>query len=405
MMEANGKVLSRLKGKKVTMLIMSFAVLSLIAGYSVYETTKAEVTLSLDGEERNVKSHAETVSELLDQENIDVNKHDIIEPGLEAAVKDGMKITWKPAKQVTLTVNGKTKTTWTTGDTVKDVLEANGVTVQKHDKIEPSLSTAVTEGMNVSFESAFEIPLIVGGKEQNVWTTSTTVADLLKQQRVKLNELDRVEPGLDEKVTPDMKINVMRVEKVTDVVEETVDYATVTRKDNSLEKGTEKVLQSGKNGKVKKYYEVTLENGEETNRKLVKEETLKESENRIVAVGTKEITRTVSRAQKSEPESSPSSSGGKTLYMASTAYTANCSGCSGRTATGINLKANPNVKVIAVDPSVIPLGTKVHVEGYGYAIAADTGGSIKGHKIDVFFPSKSQAYSWGTRNVRVKILD
>ena len=74
--------------------------------------------------------------------------------------------------------------------------------------------------------------------------------------------------------------------------------------------------------------------------------------------------------------------------MTATAYTAFCNGCSGRTATGLNLRANPNMKVIAVDPRVIPLGTKVYVEGYGYAVAADTGGAIKGYKIDVIFAIK-----------------
>ena len=87
--------------------------------------------------------------------------------------------------------------------------------------------------------------------------------------------------------------------------------------------------------------------------------------------------------------------GGKEIYVTSTAYTANCSGCSGITATGINLHSNPNAKVIAVDPRVIPLGTKVHVEGYGYAVAADTGGAIKGNKIDVFFPSKQMHIELG----------
>ena len=96
---------------------------------------------------------------------------------------------------------------------------------------------------------------------------------------------------------------------------------------------------------------------------------------------------------------------GKEIYVTSTAYTANCNGCSGTTATGINLHANPNAKVIAVDPRVIPLGTKVYVEGYGYAIAADTGGAIKGNKIDVFFPSKSDAYRWGRKKVKIKILN
>ncbi|MCQ6276707.1 3D domain-containing protein [Bacillus sp. V3B] len=99
------------------------------------------------------------------------------------------------------------------------------------------------------------------------------------------------------------------------------------------------------------------------------------------------------------------SESGKEIYVTSTAYTASCNGCSGTTATGINLHANPNSKVIAVDPSVIPLGTKVYVEGYGYAVAADTGSAIKGNKIDVFFPSKQTAYQWGRKTVKIKVLN
>lgn len=87
-----------------------------------------------------------------------------------------------------------------------------------------------------------------------------------------------------------------------------------------------------------------------------------------------------------------------------TAYTAYCNGCSGVTATGINLRSNPNQKVIAVDPSVIPLGSKVYVEGYGTAIAADTGGAINGNRIDVFIPNKSKALNFGRRSVTVKVL-
>lgn len=95
---------------------------------------------------------------------------------------------------------------------------------------------------------------------------------------------------------------------------------------------------------------------------------------------------------------------GKVLTVSATAYTASCTGCSGVTATGINLKNNPGMKVISVDPSIIPLGTKVYVEGYGHAIAGDTGGAIKGNKIDVFIPSKDEALKWGRRTVKVTIL-
>src|SRR3954470_666987 len=96
---------------------------------------------------------------------------------------------------------------------------------------------------------------------------------------------------------------------------------------------------------------------------------------------------------------------GKQITVQASAYTANCKGCSGITATGVNLKANPNAKVIAVDPSVIPLGSKVYVEGYGYATAADTGGAIKGNKIDVFIPTQDAALNWGRKQVNIQILN
>jgi 3D (Asp-Asp-Asp) domain-containing protein len=93
----------------------------------------------------------------------------------------------------------------------------------------------------------------------------------------------------------------------------------------------------------------------------------------------------------------------KTITVKAYAYTVDCKGCSGITATGLNLKKNPSMKVIAVDPKVIPLGSKVYVEGYGYAVAADKGGGIRGNKIDVFMPTKAKAIQWGVRTVKVKV--
>ncbi|WP_026695008.1 3D domain-containing protein [Peribacillus kribbensis] len=94
----------------------------------------------------------------------------------------------------------------------------------------------------------------------------------------------------------------------------------------------------------------------------------------------------------------------KVISVKATAYTANCEGCSGVTATGVNIKDNPGAKVIAVDPQVIPLGSKVYVEGYGYATADDTGGAIKGNRIDVFIPDQQNALAWGTKTVKVTVI-
>lgn len=101
----------------------------------------------------------------------------------------------------------------------------------------------------------------------------------------------------------------------------------------------------------------------------------------------------------------PAQTKAKTLTVTATAYTASCEGCIGITKTGVNLKDNPDAKVIAVDPDVIPLGSKVHVEGYGYATAEDIGGGIKGNEIDVFIPTEDAAMQWGRKDVKVTILN
>lgn len=123
-----------------------------------------------------------------------------------------------------------------------------------------------------------------------------------------------------------------------------------------------------------------------------------------IKIGQKLSIGSTAAASSAPAPKSNNSSVKKEITVKSTAYTAYCSGCSGITATGINLKKNPNAKVIAVDPKVIPLGTKVYVEGYGEAVAGDTGGAIKGNKIDVHMSTKQKAKNWGVRTVKVKIL-
>ncbi|WP_131934173.1 cell wall-binding protein EntC [Bacillus thuringiensis] len=113
--------------------------------------------------------------------------------------------------------------------------------------------------------------------------------------------------------------------------------------------------------------------------------------------------------EKETETSAPSSS--RELQVVATAYTADPlengykAGDQVKSALGHNLTANPNMKLIAVDPSVIPLGSKVWVEGYGVAIAGDTGGAIKGNKIDVLMPDKGTSSNWGRKTVTVKVLN
>ncbi|HDR7849062.1 TPA: SH3 domain-containing protein [Bacillus toyonensis] len=114
-------------------------------------------------------------------------------------------------------------------------------------------------------------------------------------------------------------------------------------------------------------------------------------------------------AKAKEESKNNTQSAKRELTVVATAYTADPSengtyGGRVLTAMGHDLTVNPNMRIIAVDPKVIPLGSKVWVEGYGEAIAGDTGSAIKGNRIDVLMGSKSKAMNWGRQTVKVKVL-
>ncbi len=381
--------------KKWTIFIASFLVFAATICFITFETTKKTVAMTIDGKRKVIKTHADTVGDILADLNITLQKHDYLSLPAETKVKDQLTVEWMPSKKVNLTFDGKKEVIWTTANTIQELVQDEDINIHPNDEVKPGKDTKIYKNMNIIVMKAFPVTLNNGGKKEKVWSTSTTVGDFLKQQGIVLKKLDRTNPDANQKVKPNDEIKVIRVKKVTDVVEEPIEYAIVTKKDSNLSQGEQKVIQHGQKGLVQKLYEVVKENGKEVSRSLIKKNVVKESKSKVVAVGSKQLTNQVSRGSQETA---------RELYVNSTAYTSNCNGCSSRTATGINLNANPNIKLIAVDPRVIPLGSKVYVEGYGYAIAGDTGGAIKGNFIDVYFENKSDAYRWGRRYVKIRIL-
>ncbi|GAK13431.1 peptidoglycan-binding protein [Geomicrobium sp. JCM 19039] len=136
-------------------------------------------------------------------------------------------------------------------------------------------------------------------------------------------------------------------------------------------------------------------------------ETTVESEpaNEAASEDATETTEEATASAETTSESTSSAPEGTTISMEATAYTAYCNGCSGITATGIDLRNDPHANVVAVDPNIIPLGSRVYVEGYGEAIAGDTGGAINGHKIDLHMATKDEALNFGRQQVNVTILN
>ncbi|MEW9502938.1 ubiquitin-like domain-containing protein [Jeotgalibacillus marinus] len=379
--------------------LVTITLFVVVVSFLFHEGTKKTVTLSLNGEEQLVRTHASTVKDIFQELELDLQTQDYLSPSGDSAVYHDMKVRWREAKQVSFDIGKETQQLMTTAETVEEFLRKQKIKIGDHDELSHDLKDKIEENMTISLDQAFAWTLVDGLNDQEVWSTSITVADFLKQHNIKLKKDDRIEPALNTTLVKGASVTIIRVEKVTDVLEETKDFAVETRKDEDLTTGTEEVIQEGEEGLIEKTYEIVMENEKEISRELISEKTVKESKNEVVSVGTK-VVADVSRGTKATQTASE----GTEMYVSSTAYTSYCNGCSGITTTGINLKANPNVKVIAVDPSVIPLGSEVYVEGYGYAIAADTGGAVKGNKIDVFIPTQEEAYRWGNRRVLITVL-
>ena len=407
-----------LRSQRIAVSIVVATIFVTVISLALYEGNKKSVTLAVNGEQQEVKTYASTVGKLLSEQEIEVSEHDIVTPSMNTPVENGLAIRWEQSKQVALIVDEEEQSLWTTKRTVGEVLDEAGIELTEHDEVSPNRGTRIDDQNSITVDKAYEFTLVDGGKETKFWSTLTTIDEFLKEEGIKMGELDRLEGNPDDLIRPASTVQIVRVEKDKDVVEEDENFAVETRNDKSLLKGREKVVQQGEKGKVSREYEVVKEDGKEVSRSLVKETTIKESTKKIVSVGTKVMVADASSGTGGSNSGSKNSagtnvsrsdsgapSGGKEFYVSATAYTAGCNGCSGITATGINLKANPNLKVIAVDPSVIPLGSKVWVEGYGHAVAGDTGGAIKGNKIDLHMPTKQSAYNFGKRQVKIKVIN
>lgn len=393
---------------KLPIMIAGFVIVVALVFYFVFEGTKNDITIVNAGEKIESRTHAKTVSEALDEAGIKVSERDEIAPGKNAEIKDGMEIKYLPARQITINDNGTKKDVWSTKANVADLLKDENITTRPQDVLNVALDTKLKNGLEVNINRAIQLSLQNGAKKDTVWTTKTKVSDLLAEKNIKLDQDDRVSPAKDSNLKEKMTVEVTYVNSKAEKKNEQVKFETVYKEDDSLNKGVEKVVQEGKNGKKVVEYKVTFENGKEKIRDVFKENVTSYKTDKVVVRGTKEkvVATPVSNVSTSSATSSSSSSasstpsGGKTYKMESTAYSGG-----GTTAYGINLSANPGLKVIAVDPRIIPLGSKVWVEGYGEAIAGDTGGAIKGNIVDVYFPNESQCYSWGRRMVTVKVLN
>jgi Uncharacterized protein conserved in bacteria len=290
-------------------------------------------------------------------------------------------------KPVTITVDGRQITSRVVfSGTVGDVLNQNQIVLEENDEVEPSRDTPVKRNMQIVVTRAFNVKVTADGDTREIYTTPVTVKEAVALAGFTLGENDIVKTLPETLVVPGQEIEVIRVTQKEVSADEEMPYQVEKTTDSTLEKGLTKTLKAGKNGIVRNTYLVTYYDGQEAKRDIIKMETLVQPVNKVVAMGSiTAVSRGGERFEFTEAR-----------YMQATAYTYTGS----HTATG----NSPAVGMVAVDPTVIPLGSKMYIEGYGYAWAADTGGAIKGNVIDVFLEDSSQCRKWGRKTIKVYIL-
>ena len=292
-------------------------------------------------------------------------------------------------KAVTLLADGKSQSYETEADTVDEFLQEINFELDEADRVNHDLEAKLKDEAEIVITKAVAVTITADWQTQTLELTPCTVAEALAAAGITVNEHDIVSPALDEQITADSTITVNRIVYHTIEQTETIAPSVVRRSDASMEAGTTKVLQAGAAGTEKVTYAATYKDGELVYKTELSRTTLTEAQDKIVAVGTM---KTASRSGSTRNFSYSDS-----FTVTATAYTHT----GNNTATG----TTPAKGTVAVDPSVIPLGTKLYIEGYGYGTAADTGGAIKGKKIDVFFDTTSACYGWGRKQVKIYILD
>lgn len=282
----------------------------------------------------------------------------------------------------------------TRATTVKEALKSANITLSVGDLVNLPLSKKVENGMTIVVERAQPVFISCGGAVSVVFTAERNVAKILEFAGIDLGRHDKVIPNLNEDLPENRFIKVVKVTFGEITVDEEVAFVTERREDRSLEAGLSRVYREGVPGIVRVTYVVKYEDGREVSRQEKSREKIKDATSRILLVGSRhEISRGGENIRFE-----------RALEVMATAYCP-CTICCGPDANGLTYTGLPAKKgIIAVDPRVIPLGSRVYVDGYGYAIAGDIGSAIKGERIDVCFDTHKEALAWGMKKVKVYIL-
>jgi len=382
------RVLSLVRRSRIAQIVIFVCAVFLISAVTLVYNAKT-IEAHIDGQTVRVTTIYRTVGQALAHSNLKSYPEDFVTPSRDTLVTKGLKVEVTRSLPVHLLVDKQTFMTRTpaktVGEALVDLSERYGLQIKDVDEVNISRTEAVTSQMEIKVRRAIPIFVRADGKDIDTYIAPRTVADALTKLGIVLGVKDKVSQPLDHMLVPNEQVQVVRVAERLDTVKSEIPFQSVTQATDYPAGLPDKVVSRGSNGLQEQTIRLTLEDGKEVDREILGQRVLTPPTNQVISRG---VQTSISR-------------GGTTIrfkrayVMRATAY------CipGGITKTGASVRLG----VIAVDPTVISLEENVYVEGYGQARALDTGGAIKGNRIDLYMDSEEAALSYGVRNVMVYV--
>lgn len=299
---------------------------------------------------------------------------------------------------------------------VSDALEQTGCSVGETDKINKPIHAEIEDNDDIVVKRGKQITIKSEAGEQVVNITTANKEDALVEAGYLPNEFAEINTN-GETLADSDTIEVVSLGTQNETTESETAFTTEYVEDDSLPRGETRVVSEGQNGIKAVTSKVTYKNGEEISREVIGEDIVTPVKNRVIAKGTADVKAAAAKSSSAAKSTSASTGGSsinsmqytKKITMTATAYTTSPSENGGYS---VSAMGNPlRHGIVAIDPSIVPLGSKVYVEAadgswsYGVASAEDTGGAIKGNRIDLCFEmSPSKASNFGRQSCNVYIL-
>ena len=319
------------------------------------------VTFSVDGVSQQAKVKPGTVKQALAQQGITVGPHDDVQPSLDSEIHDGQVITVNYGRRVVVTIDGKKVVRWTTAKNVAEVLaQLNQSDPDNLVSVSRSLDIS-RAGLSFSMQTAKDVTVTIGGKTQKV-TAVGTVADALKAAKVEVDSSDAVNPGLGTPLSDGMKITLTMVDQKSQKRRVAVPFSTKKVEDSSLSKGEIKVITKGVNGINEETWTVVFKDGKKVSEKKVSSKVVNAPVTQVVKVGTK------TASSSSPSTRSSSASHRSTASQSSDPVTSGTTCLASTYGEGDGTAGGPTASGETFDPSAftaasktLPLGSTIRV--------------------------------------------